>query len=189
MTKFLKRKAGSPPQVRGKLRFFFFQFAQFRITPAGAGKTAIVADVSARRQDHPRRCGENACFLILPIVLLGSPPQVRGKRTHVFLAVNISRITPAGAGKTKKLQFAADGMEDHPRRCGENRTATASHFAETGSPPQVRGKRCNNNDDFSGSMDHPRRCGENIRAVHPHRRRGGSPPQVRGKQALQVCPR
>ena len=51
---------------------------------------------------------------------LGSPPQVRGKPVTPIDAITQERITPAGAGKTKKLQFSADGMEDHPRRCGEN---------------------------------------------------------------------
>ena len=54
-------KAGSPPQVRGKLSQVLQGIGEVRITPAGAGKTAIVADVSARCQDHPRRCGENVC--------------------------------------------------------------------------------------------------------------------------------
>ena len=91
-------------------------------------------------------------------------------------------ITPAGAGKTKKLYFSSVLTEDHPRRCGENPNTTDRDWAELGSPPQVRGKpstprtasicsgitpagagktappqRARRN-----AWDHPRRCGENF---------------------------
>ena len=50
---------GSPPQVRGK-RVSVYSFAAVnRITPAGAGKTASNITAHFRREDHPRRCGEN----------------------------------------------------------------------------------------------------------------------------------
>ena len=50
---------GSPPQVRGKLEFFFFDIRNVGITPAGAGKTYYTWHMSEYRGDHPRRCGEN----------------------------------------------------------------------------------------------------------------------------------
>ena len=154
---------GSPPQVRGKPRVSVARGAEPRITPAGAGKTSSVNEIDYGFQDHPRRCGENTIRQPLKYLVIGSPPQVRGKRIHhktvlrqckdhprrcgenFAFAVKVvgvsgsppqvrgkrlcsqtptvgNRITPAGAGKTKKLQFSADGMEDHPRRCGENFT-------------------------------------------------------------------
>ena len=90
-------------------------------------------------------------------------------------------ITPADAGKTKKLQFAADGMEDHPRGCGENLPSAVISDAAKGSPPRMRGKRTSAAAPglFSGitpadagktyttsltlnfEKDHPRGCGEN----------------------------
>ena len=49
-------------------------------------------------------------------------------------------ITPAGAGKTF-FQFVHDFMlQDHPRRCGENRATPTKRKSRLGSPPQVRGK-------------------------------------------------
>ena len=50
--------------------------------------------------DHPRRCGEN--FLVQPLfgIVVGSPPQVRGKPSVSPHFVLVYRITPAGAGKT-----------------------------------------------------------------------------------------
>ena len=114
------KQAGSPPQVRGKLFGFSFPFDAFRITPAGAGKTATANRTAQCAEDHPRRCGEN--FLGFPslLMLLGSPPQVRGKRAIVPVPRLMGRITPAGAGKTYKHTLFTVEARDHPRRCGEN---------------------------------------------------------------------
>ncbi len=95
-------------------------------------------------------------------------------------------------------------LQDHPRRCGENRRRNRMNEMKVGSPPQVRGKRrqgCSRRssggitpagagktaiefNELFNEQDHPRRCGEN--RVH----QGfacpvtGSPPQVRGKRNL-----
>ena len=72
---------GSPPQVRGKQMRGLEYAVKIRITPAGAGKTPTRTDMTAQREDHPRRCGENFFVLILLVILAGSPPQVRGKQS------------------------------------------------------------------------------------------------------------
>ena len=92
-------------------------------------------------QDHPRRCGENKEAQAIKVLCTGSPPQVRGK--HGILSANkiVTRITPAGAGKTAPTQHGSENREDHPRRCGENETAEPQPDGIQGSPPQVRGKR------------------------------------------------
>ena len=94
-------------------------------------------------------------------------------------------------------------MTDHPRRCGENLSALFLMTACTGSPPQVRGKRCADVVNLGSTgitpagagktllhktfsiflQDHPRRCGENLMALLLERLLRGSPPQVRGKLA------
>ena len=51
---------GSPPQVRGKPERNISGRSGFGITPAGAGKTLSLFFPPQLRQDHPRRCGENA---------------------------------------------------------------------------------------------------------------------------------
>ena len=71
---------GSPPQVRGK-RSSRVRFA-------------------AVKPDHPRRCGENTIFFVHMRQRVGSPPQVRGKPQLSSTSCSMSRITPAGAGKT-----------------------------------------------------------------------------------------
>ena len=90
---------------------------------------------------------------------------------------------------------------DHPRMCGEKKTAPSQDGSLSGSPPHMRGK-----DDVPGSLsrmygitpacagkslmydlwrrtywDHPRMCGEKCHAVLPDVRGRGSPPHVRGK--------
>ena len=133
--------------------------------------------------------------------LLGSPPQVRGKRTpHATIHAHAG-ITPAGAGKTHQCPKKCPAIQDHPRRCGENLWSKTPAAAIQGSPPQVRGKL--DIDEATGGRigitpagagktrrscgaaaarwDHPRRCGENLFMMVGKTREAGSPPQVRGK--------
>ena len=65
--------------MRGKLKDVIIEPVEIGITPAGAGKTSIVAFSFTEYQDHPRRCGENNDELSINAGLMGSPPQVRGK--------------------------------------------------------------------------------------------------------------
>ena len=73
---------GSPPQVRGKPAVGRRRGFRSGITPAGAGKTTVLQFRQQTFRDHPRRCGENAFFVKSCILLRGSPPQVRGKRSR-----------------------------------------------------------------------------------------------------------
>ncbi len=112
---------------------------------------------------------------------MGSPPQVRGKPVIAAATAAAARITPAGAGKTYiKISFLSV-LQDHPRRCGENKRRRNLNLNQQGSPPQVRGKlaslylhrfACGITPAGAGKtylcmhcggflQDHPRRCGEN----------------------------
>ena len=86
---------------------------------------------------------------------------MRGKLITLRPYQQECRITPAGAGKTRRRY----GFDIHPH----------------GSPPQVRGKRRNGRRPCRRFWDHPRRCGENCRRTNRRSRSIGSPPQVRGK--------
>ena len=173
---------GSPPQVRGKQGTDIPLIETLRITPAGAGKTALMPNGGAVKWDHPRRCGENKRCLSPCENGGGSPPQVRGKLGMAGFGIDTSRITPAGAGKTPKQILHNVQRQDHPRRCGENPVLHDFRAVGTGSPPQVRGKlyvrffnRGGNRITPAGAgktaafinitgykKDHPRRCGENV---------------------------
>ena len=138
--KYLFTATGSPPQVRGKLRFTRASCIGGRITPAGAGKTRNSDSFWINLWDHPRRCGENDVRLRKFDPVPGSPPQVRGKLSFSRSLLGVTRITPAGAGKTILCRRVTVGYEDHPRRCGENCRALLCFTLRHGSPPQVRGK-------------------------------------------------
>ena len=131
---------GSPPQVRGKHSSRQTQKSRDRITPAGAGKTAVYNLRQRVNEDHPRRCGENRESLNYATRDIGSPPQVRGKPRRLSIFRARYRITPAGAGKTQLRIRKLRDRWDHPRRCGENRVSLTTVMVQEGSPPQVRGK-------------------------------------------------
>ena len=132
--------AGSPPQVRGKRLSILSIARKYRITPAGAGKTAVYQLPLKTDLDHPRRCGENNGRDKDGITIAGSPPQVRGKPQPEDSAASTVGITPAGAGKTPSCTTFAPLVQDHPRRCGENLNYQLLQQELQGSPPQVRGK-------------------------------------------------
>ncbi len=172
---------GSPPQVRGK--------------------RSLRAETTVLHEDHPRRCGENFVPSLAHCGQVGSPPQVRGKLLGQSVLPDQRRITPAGAGKTRRQPKNCHLRQDHPRRCGENHVEKNKKLQQLGSPPQVRGKPAEirhrrhsrritpagagkticNRLLFRSQKDHPRRCGENYRYPTFDRALHGSPPQVRGK--------
>ena len=102
--------SGSPPQVRGKRQKEIARAVHGRITPAGAGKTHDYAEARYWRRDHPRRCGENKPIWDIAFLTIGSPPQVRGKRSLAQDCHAVKGITPAGAGKTNCPKQIACGI-------------------------------------------------------------------------------
>ena len=115
------RRTGSPPRMRGKHLIAGILLDRIRITPADAGKTCFLSPLFLLSQDHPRGCGENFVKLNCPTALPGSPPRMRGKRWVRGGLLSESGITPAGAGKTTSHFSHTKLLQDHPRRCGENR--------------------------------------------------------------------
>ena len=111
-----------------------------RSTPADAGKTKPTDGHILRKQDHPRRCGENRRPLPKIGGLIGSPPRMRGKHRATVNKAIKAGITPADAGKTR-YPFGRDGDgQDHPRGCGENFGGVSARRTKLGSPPRMRGK-------------------------------------------------
>ena len=143
-----KSAKGSPPRVRGKpdLLHHFLRFR--RITPACAGKTQRNHTAAARRQDHPRACGENSQEQAKRCVEKGSPPRMRGKHVEAGFWRECNRITPAHAGKTRTTGKVTAVIKDHPRACGENGAICANRIQYKGSPPRMRGKLPSSNSQF-----------------------------------------
>ena len=131
----------------------------------------------------------------------GSPPRVRGKVLYKDARCDMTRITPACAGKSKTNTRAAPCLRDHPRVCGEKSARCRTCASARGSPPRVRGKgilrrlddaRCRITPACAGKStlrktagstyrDHPRVCGEKAAERAEVGKGRGSPPRVRGK--------
>ena len=70
---------GSPPRMRGKPKRNIKKRILSGITPAYAGKTKAQYQKEDIVWDHPRVCGENCGLCLSLLILLGSPPRMRGK--------------------------------------------------------------------------------------------------------------
>ena len=126
--------------MRGKHETELARHDRHGITPADAGKTFFVCRTTVLHEDHPRGCGENSALVTIVMLLLGSPPRMRGKQLRFGLWCPATRITPADAGKTCVAAQARVIHRDHPRGCGENLLKRANLSAALGSPPRMRGK-------------------------------------------------
>ena len=92
--------------MRGKEWFRDENLQQPGITPAYAGKSALMPAVMAGSQDHPRVCGEKRLVKRRARCLGGSPPRMRGKDLCDVICGQQSGITPAYAGKRYPYQYA-----------------------------------------------------------------------------------
>ena len=93
-------RAGSPPPMRGKVRYFGLLTDHKRITPAYAGKSPTTSRSFSLFRDHPRLCGEKNPQYSPISALEGSPPPMRGKDAETFTVADLLGITPAYAGKS-----------------------------------------------------------------------------------------
>ena len=110
---------GSPPPMRGKEVIKATKNLPARITPAYAGKSAVVELLLITRQDHPRLCGEKPFSQDIFPPVPGSPPPMRGKEKFANTPDHCFRITPAYAGKRSACVPKQSQIQDHPRLCGE----------------------------------------------------------------------
>ena len=172
---------GSLPRMRGKDELVAHLILQMRITPACAGKSAVLLILSAHVRDHPRMCGEKFPGLCKGVERMG--------------------ITPACAGKSLHSSTFPSVSWDHPRMCGEKSQPSVTLRTAAGSPPHVRGKgevksmwafvkritpACagKRHTDWRNGRnvrDHPRMCGEKCMFPVLLVLSVGSPPHVRGK--------
>ena len=111
--------AGSPPRMRGKAHALPPWRLSPGITPAYAGKSCSSTGRAGGRGDHPRVCGEKFWFTFVVNYSQGSPPRMRGKVSHLSIGAHLKGITPAYAGKSRRLSHCRSQFWDHPRVCGE----------------------------------------------------------------------
>ena len=116
---FRVNHGGSPPRARGKVSSFIAAADGRRITPACAGKSALMEIKSSLTQDHPRVRGEKSPTHAPRRRDLGSPPRARGKvHTEKVPRLPVG-ITPACAGKSCLYDASFCIRKDHPRVRGE----------------------------------------------------------------------
>ena len=151
--------------------------------------------------DFPRIRGEKLQLVSMPMRAVGSPPHTRGKEKELQHIRFLKGITPAYAGKRRRLSAAPRFSRDHPRIRGEKNRQARFRRAPLGSPPHTRGKahqvglllraggitpayagKSRIVGHFDGTRwDHPRIRGEKF-AFNPRTTcRSGSPPHTRGK--------
>ena len=70
----------------------------------------------------------------------GSPPRGRGKETYHAALYCYGGITPAWAGKRRRILSMWSGCWDHPRVGGEKIPVLLMLLVNVGSPPRGRGK-------------------------------------------------
>ena len=114
------------------------------------------------------------------LLLLGSPPPVRGILIIYERRLVVDGITPARAGNTYIQVLDIQSFWDHPRPCGEYLPVPVIALVATGSPPPVRGIRKDQNLYNAACGITPARAGNTPQIflfLHPLL---GSPPPVRG---------
>ena len=130
---------GSPPRVRGTVRYDIVRKGSIGITPACAGNSPDYWEVTQDQSDHPRVCGEQCRYSRGGDYFMGSPPRVRGTESGVGMTGQENRITPACAGNRVLKPIGFGNIEDHPRVCGEQKWDRCQYMGLIGSPPRVRG--------------------------------------------------
>ena len=173
--------AGSPPPMRGKVSPVLVRAIPDRITPAYAGKSTPLYQLSFSAMDHPRLCGEKRRFHCNFQRRLGSPPPMRGKVCTVRCGFLGMGITPAYAGKRFRGQRGSKIYKDHPRLCGEKFTFLIDTVFPARITPAYAGKRLFVKLLEINSQDHPRLCGEKHNSRINRTGHVGSPPPMRGK--------
>ena len=114
---------GSSPRMRGTPRRPHRRFAHDGIIPAHAGNTCGGLRCTMSTRDHPRACGEHFNQLYLSAQKKGSSPRMRGTPYVAHEGACCRGIIPAHAGNTFTNLRLRKGTWDHPRACGEHKSA------------------------------------------------------------------
>ena len=122
------------------------------------------------------------------LLVVGSPPHMRGKVIDVCSVVDKRRITPAHAGKSSLATASAPLRKDHPRTCGEKSGCCLRFRPRPGITPAHAGKSLSWFCACGNGRDHPRICREKRREEVPEQANTGSPPHMRGKEKTGALP-
>ena len=150
----------TPPLARGRLLRFRIIVAQYRNTPARAGKTYILTTIFALTQKHPRSRGEDCTQRGRTRAYIETPPLARG-RPYIYALLGVTYgNTPARAGKTSSSIAIGTNARKHPRSRGEDRWCTHQYQCHNETPPLARGRLRNNLFNFFFHRNTPARAGK-----------------------------
>ena len=123
------------------------------------------------------------------LLVKGSPPHARGRRSLPGRRTSSTRITPACAGKTQLVGSSQKSQEDHPRMRGEDTKWTTRSRSPRWITPACAGKTPKESFSDRRDQDHPRMRGEDGNLVARMEVRRGSPPHARGRpyERVQTC--
>ena len=96
------------------------------ITPAYAGKTALLNGYNDAIRDHPRIRGKDKEVKGMKKKIAGSPPHTRERHFCWLVPTFCGGITPAYAGKTQQAEFSSEDDRDHPRIRGKDSSDESS---------------------------------------------------------------
>ena len=130
---------GSPPLARGIQLIPGRRVSAIGITPACAGNTRYISDITTVSRDHPRLRGEYYTTWLYQLERAGSPPLARGIPEYINLTCTLDRITPACAGNTIDCRAYRGTSQDHPRLRGEYKNLILYMTVNEGSPQLARG--------------------------------------------------
>ena len=131
---------GSSPLTRGKPVSVPANEPVGGLIPAHAGKTRPGWRAGGHQGAHPRSRGENLPASWSMLVPPGSSPLTRGKRGWRRKGLDVRRLIPAHAGKTRSTPAPGTGTRAHPRSRGENYKSRRYRRCARGSSPLTRGK-------------------------------------------------
>ena len=172
--------------MRGKVTLQDVPCDSVGITPACAGKRKKCRKCRPGLGDHPRMCGEKKFTFDAGKLIPGSPPRMRGKAAGHRLGLILNRITPAYAGKSRRCCPPGFPHWDHPRVCGEKRSARSTTCGSWGSPPRMRGKAvCFVGCWFAHGIT-PACAGKSFLVNLAAQPRGDHPPRMRGKEEIKT---
>ena len=112
---------------------------------------------------------------------VGSPPRRRGKETRPDIYRQLSRITPARAGKRLTAQSQTSAMAGSPPHGRGKAAGEGPAVCAAGITPAWAGKSMTAPGRSSRTGDHPRVGGEKNNHIIDNQYGKGSPPRGRGK--------
>lgn len=130
---------GLPLQMQGKVAGTGSSQNQARITTAYARKKCSFSRLPSCAQDHSHICGNQKYIPAAALIFQGSPLQGQRKFLRYPCWNSAPRITPAYAGKNRRVRAIVRVRGEHPRHGGEKQMATWLLSHASGLPPLTPG--------------------------------------------------